>query len=1016
MTTSDWRNFDDLADSQLAAAEQRTGEIGRELFGRLNEKRPTPLQRRWWDDRVMRLAMKDESLKVQLFRFVDVLPMLRTSEDVVAHLHEYLAPIRNRLPRTLSVALGLTQRAAIVRGAVGRAARLGALDLARRFIAGTNTGEVVAAAQRERQLGRGFTLDILGEAVISELEANQFFRAYVELIEAVAPAVNAWPDVAAIDHGVRGRLPRMNLSVKLSALDEHFDAVDPNGALDRAGARLRELLRVARTNRAFINIDMESYDKKDLTLWLFQRVLEEQEFRDFGDVGIVIQCYLRDAARDLHALRDWAQRRGHPVWVRLVKGAYWDYETVRARAERWPIPVFQQKWQSDACFEWATRFVLQNHQHLRPAIGSHNLRSIAHALAVAEVLELPPHGVEMQMLYGMADDEKRALVALGRRVRVYMPYGELIPGMAYLVRRLLENTSNDSFLRAGTIERASLDTLLDKPCDPGTPTPDSGPLPESTMNQHPPSSHFQATFPNQPPVDFAESSNRLAMQNALQDVFAQFGRHYPLVIGGQAVTTETKIDSLDPSFRDRLIGHVSSADASHADHAVAAAKAAWHVWSASGVEHRAEFLRKTAAVMRERLFELAAWAVYECGKGWREATNDVCEAIDFCEFYAAGAVAMEQPSGSDVPGEENRFRYLPRGVVAVIAPWNFPLAILTGMTTAALATGNTVVMKPAEQSSVVGAKLMEIFTQVGLPAGVANFLPGDGATVGGALVDHPDVAMIAFTGSREVGLQVNARAAIASARGLGMVKYVIAEMGGKNAIIVDDDADLDEAVSGVAMSAFGYQGQKCSACSRAIVLQGVYEAFLGRLVEAARSLRIGPAEAPSTDVGPVIDDDALGKVHQYIALGRQEGEEELAVEIDEELAQRGCFVGPHIYSEIAPDARLAREEVFGPVLAVIRAADLDDAIRIANSAEYALTGGIFSRSPAALERAKRELLVGNLYVNRGITGAIVGRQPFGGFKMSGIGSKAGGDDYLLQFVVPQTITENTMRRGFAPNV
>jgi RHH-type proline utilization regulon transcriptional repressor/proline dehydrogenase/delta 1-pyrroline-5-carboxylate dehydrogenase len=473
------------------------------------------------------------------------------------------------------------------------------------------------------------------------------------------------------------------------------------------------------------------------------------------------------------------------------------------------------------------------------------------------------------------------------------------------------------------------------------------------------------------------------------------------------------MDSIDPSFQDRVVGSCASAQRSHVDQAVAASKAAGPAWQALGAAGRAALIRLSAQLMHERFFDLAAWAVYECGKGWREACGDICEAIDFCEYYADGALALEMPQGTDVPGEENRFEYIPRGITAVISPWNFPLAILTGMTVAALATGNTVIMKPAAQSSVIAAQLMNVFLEAGLPAGVVNYLPGRGGVVGAALAEHPDVALIAFTGSREVGLEINRVAAEVSAKGIGGVKRVIAEMGGKNAIIVDADADLDEAVLGTVKSAFGYQGQKCSACSRVIVLSEVHDAFLKRLVEAARSLEIGPAEYPSTSVGPVIDAAALAKIHEYIELGRQEGRLELSVEVGA-LAQQGFFVGPHIFANVSPTARIAQEEIFGPVLAVLRAKNLDEAFQIANGTDYALTGGFYSRSPANLERARREFLVGNLYLNRSITGALVGRQPFGGFKLSGIGSKAGGPDYLLQFVLPRTITENTLRRGFAP--
>ena len=525
---------------------------------------------------------------------------------------------------------------------------------------------------------------------------------------------------------------------------------------------------------------------------------------------------------------------------------------------------------------------------------------------------------------------------------------------------------------------------------------------------------FPWTFKNEPPVDFADASRQQAMADALERVKRRLGKFRPLVIGGRTVETDRQSRSVDPSQKDRAVGVVARADVRHAEMAVEAAGSALGDWAAAGVERRAEFLRAAAGVMRRRFFELAAWEVFECGKGWREAANDVCEAIDFCEYYAAGAVRMQQPGGVDVPGEENRFETLPRGVAAVVSPWNFPMAILTGMTVAALATGNTVVMKPASQAPVTAALLMEVFTEVGLPDGVLNYLPGPGRTVGDALVEHPEVALVAFTGSREVGLAINAKAAEVSTRGLRHVKKVIAEMGGKNALIVDADADLDEAVMAVVHSAFGYQGQKCSACSRAIVLDAVYDTFVDRLVEATRSLQVGPAEDPATSVGPVIDAASRDKCREYIELGRREGREVLSVDVGP-LAEQGFFVGPAIFADIPPDSRLAQEEVFGPVLAVMHAASVDEAIRIANGTDYALTAGVFSRSPAVLDRCRRELMAGNIYLNRGITGALVGRQPFGGFRMSGIGSKAGGPDYLLQFVLPRTITENTMRRGFAPS-
>jgi RHH-type proline utilization regulon transcriptional repressor/proline dehydrogenase/delta 1-pyrroline-5-carboxylate dehydrogenase len=502
------------------------------------------------------------------------------------------------------------------------------------------------------------------------------------------------------------------------------------------------------------------------------------------------------------------------------------------------------------------------------------------------------------------------------------------------------------------------------------------------------------------------------MQAALDHVRGQLGRGYPPIINNQVVHTDATVDSLDPSHSRQVVGRWGRATVEHAKQALAAAESAFFAWRDTDPGERAAYLERAAEVMRRRRFELAAWEVYECGKQWRESDADVAEAIDFCNYYAQEMRRLAVPRQRDVPGEENVYFYEPRGVTIVLAPWNFPLAILTGMTTAAVVTGNTVVMKPAEQSSVVAAKLMEVLQEVALPPGVVNFLPGVGEEVGPVLVNDPRTAMLAFTGSREVGLLIYRQAA-ETPRGQHHIKHVLTEMGGKNAIIVDADADLDEAVQGVRSSAFGYQGQKCSACSRVIVLEGVYEQFVPRLVEATRSLKIAPAEDPGCAVGPVIDEDAYKRILAAIERGKHEGRLLFAGDVGA-LAGEGHFIGPHLFADVDPSASLAQEEIFGPVLAVVKARDLDHALDIANGTPYALTGGFYSRSPANIEKVKKLFRVGNLYINRKTTGALVDRQPFGGFKLSGIGYKAGGPDYLLQFMIARTVTENTLRRGFAP--
>ncbi len=983
--------------------ESLTHAYGREIFARLHQGGPFPLSPGWWDERLMEWTMGEPAIKVQLFRFIDVLPLLDKPPEITRHLREYFGEVRQHLAPWMRLGLRWLPRDGLVGRFVAGTAHRSARRLARRFIAGSTLSEALQAIAALRQRSLAFTVDLLGEAVITESEAVQYQRQYFELVPGLSRAVNTWPAVPLIDRDEQGPLPRVNVSVKLSSLYSQFDPIDPVGTSRAVRERLRPILRLAKANFAFVNIDMEQYAYKDQTLRIFREVLEEDEFRDWPDVGIAIQAYLRDTEHDLEELARWAERRKTPVWVRLVKGAYWDSETILAAQEGWPVPVFEQKWETDACYERLTLFLLRNRHLLRPAFASHNVRSLAHAMAAAQTMNIAPGAFEFQALFGMGDPIKEALVSLGYRVRVYTPYGQLLPGMAYLVRRLLENTANESFLRASFTEHVPEEQLLMNPTLRGAKTGNG------RAATAPPG---RAPFENEPVSDFSREQPREALRQALATVGRELGRTYPLVIGGREVRPSATVDPLNPSHCKQIVGRCGKATTEHAQQAIAAAKAAFPAWRDTEPALRAECLFRAASILRRRRFELAAWEVYESAKPWREADADVAEAIDFCEYYGREMLRLATLPHVNVAGEDNAFLYDPRGVTVVISPWNFPLAILTGMTTAALVTGNTVVMKPAEQSSVIAAKLQEVLTEAGVPAGVVNYLSGVGEEIGPTLTQHPDVAMIAFTGSRGVGLLIN-REAAETPPGQDHVKRVLAEMGGKNAIIVDDDADLDEAVLGVARSAFGYSGQKCSACSRVILLESIYDLFLARLIEATRSLTVAPAEDPGCAVGPVIDAEARRRILDYVAKGKAESRLVHATDVGA-LADEGYYVGPHIFADVAPNAVIAQEEIFGPVLAVLRARDLTEALAIANGTPYALTGGLYSRSPEHIVRVKREFRVGNLYINRKITGALVYRQPFGGFKMSGIGSKAGGPDYLLQFLVPRTITENTVRRGFAP--
>ena len=978
--------------------ESRIQQFGRQLFAKV-KSRKAHAAGAWWNSKLIDYSMKDEALKVQLFRFVDVLPTLKDSKQVARHLNEYFNSPGQQFPGFLSWGAslaGFSPLAALSAAAIRKSVE----DMARTFIAGTTPADAIAAVSKFRARNLAVTLDQLGEAVVSENEADAYHQKYLQLLSELARVAPAWPQNVLTDTSALGTIPRVNLSVKLSSLYSQLDPIDVAGSERGVRLRLDQLLDRAVAVNAFVNVDMEDYRLKDLTLRIFKDVASEPKYRAYRHLGIVLQAYLRDTQKDLADLAAWAKQRGTPITVRLVKGAYWDYETIHARQHRWPIPVFAHKWETDANFERCSRQLLESYPVLEAAFGSHNIRSLSAALSMSEMMGLPKNALEVQGLYGMADLLKDALAEAGWRVRIYAPYGELLPGMAYLVRRLLENTANESFLRQGFVEGASEALLLTKPAAHTA-------APVSVAAK-------PGTFENEPDTTFLSVSERAQFSAALAGVRKQFGKFWPLNIGGKEERGQSgELLSLNCSNSSETVGKVAKASVAQADRAVVAATDAFPKWRDLGVQGRAKILRQAAEIMRRRKFELAAWEVYEAGKPWREADGDIAEAIDFLEFYSDEAERiMSVAREVQVPGEVNENFYQPRGVAAVISPWNFPLAILTGMAAAALVTGNTVIIKPPEPTPVIGALLMQVLTEAGLPAGVANFLPGSGREVGAHLVTHPGVNLIAFTGSRDVGLWINAEAA-KTRQGQQGVKRVICEMGGKNAIIVDEDADLDEAVSGVVQSAFGYAGQKCSACSRAIAVGSAYEPFLKRLLEAVSSLKISAADDPGCRVPPVIDARARDKILEYIEIGKKEARLAYFADLTNS-GLLGTFVPPAVFADVKPDARIAQEEIFGPVLSVMKAADFDTALKIALDVPFALTGGIYSRSPANIAKAREQFRVGNLYINRGTTGAKVNRQPFGGFKMSGIGSKAGGKDYLLQFLEPRTVTENTLRRGFAP--
>ena len=513
----------------------------------------------------------------------------------------------------------------------------------------------------------------------------------------------------------------------------------------------------------------------------------------------------------------------------------------------------------------------------------------------------------------------------------------------------------------------------------------------------------EGPFINEPLTDFNKEENARKMRSAMEKVRGQIGREYDLVIGGKRVKTQDKIKSINPAKPSQVVGLHQKAGKEHVEPAMQAALRAFDSWSRTSVEERASLVFRVGDLMRERKFELCAWLVFEVSKNWAEADADIAETIDFCEFYSREALRLAKVDAPvQLPGERDHLFYIPLGVGAVIPPWNFPAAIMAGMTLASIVSGNTVILKPSSDSPTIAAKFVELLEEAGMPDGVVNFCPGAGATFGNAVVAHAKTRFIAFTGSREVGLDIN-KSAATQAPGQIWIKRAILEMGGKDAIIVDAEADLDSAVEGVAQAAFGFQGQKCSACSRAIVDERIYDKFLERLKARVEKINVGdPAE--NANMGAVINEGSMKSILNYIDIGKKDGRL-ITGGGRATNSGEGYFLQPTVIADIPPKSRLEQEEVFGPVLAVIKARNYDHALEIANDTEFGLTGAVYTKSRDKIERAIREFHVGNLYINRKCTGAIVGAHPFGGFNMSGTDSKSGGPDYLYLFTQAKSVGE-----------
>ncbi|MGD9852964.1 MAG: proline dehydrogenase family protein [Nitrospirales bacterium] len=986
-------------------------QFGRTLAQQVQQHKPLTFDHRWWTNLLLDWGTRDESFKVQLFRFIDVLPALKTDVQFSTTLREYFGNL-NSLPIPFRWLLNHLTGNPLGRKISAKLIRRQFLRMANTFMAGGSVeqgGPILADLWQEPC---AFSADLLGEATVSELEADHYHQRCLETLTFLHTLANSWPSQGILERDHLGPLPRVQLSIKLSALYSQLDPLDLEGSYNGMAPRLRSLLDLAQRLPAAITFDMEQAELEPFILFAFTRIFSEPPYRTYPYAGIALQAYLIHSPKSLETLLNWGKTRNSPFGIRLVKGAYWDSEVIRYQQRNWPVPVFQNKGDTDANYEALAATIIRHRSFIRPAFGSHNIRTLAYIQALAQSEGLSPDTYEFQMLFGMAEPLRKSLINLGHRLRLYTPIGDLLPGMSYLVRRLLENTSNESFIRRQHETAESLDLLLASPQEQMNGDGDHPLTPETVLEEPNETSHGtgeDTAFRNEPHTDFSDPATHQLLAETIQRIIPQLGQHHSYPVTPSVSLDGPELVSINPSDPDQIIARFSTIHPSNIEEVVQAAKATETRWRGMPPHKRADILFQTANYMRDSRSDLTTWEIFETGKPWREADADVAEAIDFLEFYGREMIRLSQPNQLMLaPGEMNRRQWKPRGLAVIIAPWNFSLAIPTGLVSAALVTGNIVLFKPSERSPMMGHHLCTLLTKAGLPQGILHFLPG-GPEIGKALVGHPAVNLIAFTGSQSVGLEI-LRTASQVSQGQRHIPHVIAEMGGKNAIIVDETADLDEAVLGVLASVTEYQGQKCSACSRVIVHEGIYEGFLKRLKQAAQSIQIGPPQLPGNRMGPLIDERALARVRHYVEMGKRDG----WCLLDRQCDGLGYFQGPVILVDLPLSHPVVQDEIFGPVVVALKASNIQEALDMANDSSCALTGGIYSRSPATIELVQRTFDVGNLYINRPITGSLVGRQPFGGHRLSGVGRKAGGAGYLEQFMVETIVSENTLRRGFAP--
>ncbi len=977
----------------LEQTHAETATLARRIAAAMDDHRPGVRER--LSQLGLGLTTEIAVLRVHLLRFVAALPALdhdTAGTEVVRLLRETLrrmatddARLRSgeREPEAMPgwMAWGVGVAAQLVGGLPARlvaaGTRAAVRAMARTFIAGEDMARATRALDDLTATGRDATVDQLGELVVSEAEADVYRDRVLALVAGIARQAGPGRNAAG--------LPRAHVSIKTSALCSDYNPDDPEGVWRRVGPRLVAILVAARTSGVFIHMDAEHYPVRDLTFAMLRRALDDTpELRDWPDIGIIVQAYLRDAGRHLNEVIAYARQRGVVMPLRLVKGAYWDAETIESAAHDVQAPQFLNKAETDAAYQLLTLACLRAGDAVQLCLGSHNLRDHCFAEAARARLFPAAPSIEHQALHMTYEALSRGMAACGWAVRNYVPVGSLLVGMAYLVRRILENSSQVGVLTAAR-HGVDLDALLVVPRNQVLALRDAGRLVRTDLVGAEPAE----TFRNVAPAMLDRPSHRQALQAAINARLS--------VDGDDPVRSGELHTVVSPSDPARIVGQIRLASTHDVQVALNDAVAALSAWRDRPASSRAMPLVRAAEQMRAARPAWAALIVAESGKSRPEAIGDVDEAIDFLHYYARQAVAHAdaQPTFGGL------------GVIAVVAPWNFPLAIPCGMTAAALAAGNTVLLKSAEQTPLIAETLVNLLHRAGVPESVLCHLPGDGPSVGAPLTRDPRLAGVVFTGSQQVGSLLHRT--VGPRTFDGRATRVVAEMGGKNAIVVTANADLDQAVSGALKSAFGHAGQKCSACSRVLVDVRVAAAFAERFCRAARDLQLGSAAAPGTRINPVVSAEDRARLRQAaLDVAREAAELGGKVLVDrsrddagplpQTTAEGALLVGP-VVVELPEHAGLDAEtfackELFGPVVHLLAVSDLEAALRVWRAPLYALTGGVFAQSEDDIEALAAAARVGNLYVNRPITGARVAIEPFGGYWMSGTGPKAGGPDYL----------------------